>query len=209
MKVKYNRLSTIIQTGARLTLDKDHYDLVLLDKISGTVPFKDRPKAKILVKLIEEGKVTDLVLEEFSRIGRNTADVITNLDWLDSKDVNVIVRNLGLQSRPNGVKNPIWKMISSVMSSMYEMELENIKERTMAGRAVYVQNGGILGRPAGSNESEHEFLKKGTSIKIIKALENGQSVRYISKNVGVSTSTVMKVKALKEKINPNANKALI
>jgi DNA invertase Pin-like site-specific DNA recombinase len=148
-------------------------------------------------------------LEEFSRIGRNIADVINNLDWLDSKEVNVIVRNLGLQSRPNGVKNPIWKMISPVMSSMYEMELENIKERTMAGRAVYVQNGGILGRPAGSNEFDHEFLKKESSIKIIKALENGLSIRYISKIVEVSTSTVMKVKALKEKVNPNANKALI
>ena len=33
------------------------------------------------------------------------------------------------------------------------MELENIKERTTAGRVAYVQNGGKLGKPKGSNES--------------------------------------------------------
>jgi len=51
--------------------------------------------------------------------------------------VNVSIRNIGLQSRPNGKKNPIWKMISSVMSSLYEMELENIAERTATGRQVF------------------------------------------------------------------------
>ena len=34
-------------------------------------------------------------------------------------------------------------MISSVMSSLYEMELENIKERMMVGRLVYVQKGAV------------------------------------------------------------------
>jgi len=79
-----------------------------------------------------------LVAEEFSRLGINTGDVIRMLEWLEDHKINVYVRNIGLQSRPNQKKNPIWKMISSVMSSLYEMELENIKERTMVGRQVYV-----------------------------------------------------------------------
>ena len=33
-----------------------------------------------------------------------------------------------------GEKNPIWPMITAVLSSMYQMELENIKERTSVGR---------------------------------------------------------------------------
>ena len=33
---------------------------------------------------------------------------------------------------------PIWPMITAVLSSMYQMELENIKERTSVGRQVYV-----------------------------------------------------------------------
>jgi len=147
MKIKYNRVSTIQQTGNRFTADDTNYDLTLLDKVSGSIPFKKRPKGGEVIKLVEEGKISEIVIEEFSRLGRNTGDVIQVLEWLDQHEINVNVRNVGLQSRPNGTKNPIWKMISSVMSSLYEMELENIKERTTTGRIVYVQRGGKLGRP--------------------------------------------------------------
>ena len=154
LKIKYNRVSSYGQSGDRFQVDKDKYDLVLFDKISGTVPFKDRPKAFELVKLVEAGKVSELHVAELSRLGRHTGDCISVLEWLEKHEVNVFVQNLGLQSRPGGKKNPIWKMISSVMSSLYEMELENIKERTQMGRQVYLQKGGVLGRPMGSNESD-------------------------------------------------------
>ena len=122
--------------------------------------------------------------------------MIATVDFLESKGINVIVRNVGLQSRPKRVKNPIWKMISSVMSSLYEMVLENIKERTTVGRMVYVQNGGTLGRPSGSNESELKFLQKERPLLIIKNLKKGLTILEISKVTEVSTKTVMKVKAL-------------
>jgi len=196
LKIKYNRVSTIQQTGDRFTVDKDFYDLTLLDKISGTVPFKNRPKATELIKLIEAGKVAELVVEEFSRLGRNTGDVISTLEWLDDASVNVIVKNVGIQSRPNGQKNPMWKMISSIMSSLLEMELDNIKERTMVGRMVYVQNGGKLGRPQKSNESDKNFLNKEKSKLIVKSLKKGLTIREISKVCNASTKTVMKVKSV-------------
>lgn len=199
MKVKYNRCSTIQQSGDRFTMDKEEYDLVMLDKVSGSISFKDRPKGKELTKLVEEGKVRECVFEDLSRAGRNTGDVIRTLEWFEEHEVNVVIRSLGLQSRPNGKKNPIWKMISSVMSSMYEMELENIKERTMVGRQVYVQKGGILGRPVGSNESEMEFLKKEMSVNVLKSLKKGLTIRETSKVLGISTRTVMKVKNLTNK----------
>ena len=158
MRIKYNRLSSISQTGNRYEHDTDKYDLTMLDRVSGSVLFFERTKGIELKKLVEEGKVKELVVEEFSRLGRNTGDVINTLDWLDKNNVNVYVRNIGLFSRPNGVKNPIWKMISSVMSYLYEMELDNIKERTHIGRLMYIQKGGVLGRKKGTNESENDFI---------------------------------------------------
>lgn len=196
MKVKYNRVSTLQQSGDRFTADTDSYDLVLMDKVSGSIGFKDRPKGKELIKLVEEGQVTDLIIEEYSRLGRNTGDCIRTLEWLEEKNINVTVRNLGIQSRPNGKKNPVWKMMSAVMSSMYELELENIKERTAVGRQVFLQKGGVLGRPKGSNQSESEFLNKDMSSAVIKSLKKGLTVRETSKVVGVSTRSVMKVKKL-------------
>ena len=44
MRVKYNRVSTLQQSGDRFTVDQTNYDLVLFDKISGSVPFKEREK---------------------------------------------------------------------------------------------------------------------------------------------------------------------
>jgi DNA invertase Pin-like site-specific DNA recombinase len=196
MKVKYNRLSSLSQTGNRLTDDKTLYDLVLLDRVSGSVSFKERPKGQELTKLVEQDKISELWVEEFSRLGRNTGDVIKTLEWLDEMKVNVVVRNIGLQSRPNGQKNPIWKMISSVMSSLYEMELENIKERTMVGRKVYVLNGGRLGRPEGTKETEKDFLEKPQTKEIIKNLKKGLTIKDICKIVDCSNKTIIKTKKL-------------
>ena len=199
LKIKYNRTSTISQNGNRFELDQTNYDLVLFDKISGSVHFRERPKAKELVTLVETGRVSELHVAELSRLGRHTGDCISVLEWLDKHEVNVFVQNLGLQSRPGGKKNPVWKMISSVMSSLYEMELENIKERTEAGRQVYLQKGGILGRPVGSTESEKQFLQKEKTQTILKLLNKGRTTREIAAITKCSYQTVMKAKRAGER----------
>lgn len=196
MKIKYNRVSHVSQSGNRFTEDNDTYDLVIMDKVSGSVSFKDRDGGKQIVELVNNGTLKVLVTEEFSRLGRNTGDVIKTLEWLDENNVNVVIRNIGLQSRPNGQKNPIWKMISSVMSSLYEMELDNIKERTSVGLQVYVQNGGKLGRPVGTNETENEYLQKELTKQVLFYLKKGKTVREISNKLGCSNSTVIKTKKL-------------
>lgn len=199
MIVKYNRVSTLQQTGDRFAVDQRKYDLVLFDRVSGAIPFKDREKGRELVKLVEGGKITELVVEEFSRLGRNTGDVIKTLEWLDQAEINVHILNLGLQSRPNKKKNPVWKLISSTLSSLYEMELENIKERTSAGRLIYVQKGGKLGRPANSNENERQFLEKAKTKEIIKYLKKDRTIREIASITESSNKTIIKVKRIAEK----------
>lgn len=197
MKVKYNRTSSVGQEGARFDLDTQTYDEVLFDKgVSGKIPFKERPEAKRLVKWVEEGKVKELVVAEISRLGRNTGDCISVLEWLEEYEVNVVIQSNSLQSRPNGVKNPIWKVITSIFSSIYEMELENIKERTTAGRVAYVQNGGKLGKPKGSNESTRKFLSKDKNVDIARLLAKGRTYLEISSITGASPTTISKVKRL-------------
>ena len=196
MKVKYNRVSTLQQSGNRFSADEDKYDLVLFDKVSGKVPFKERPKAQELVELVEQGKVKELVIEEFSRVGRTIGDCIQTLECLETKEENVVVRNLGIQSRPQGKKNPIWGLLSATMASLYSLELENIRERTSTGRAVYVQKGGRLGRPNGSTESEKRFMEKPKTLQIIKLIEKGRTVREIAAITECSSKTVQKVKQI-------------
>ena len=108
----------------------------------------------------------------------------------------MVVRNLGLQSRQKKKKNKIWEIITATLSSLYSMELENIKERTTVGRMVYIQNGGKVGRPNNSVESHQNFLKKKRNQDIIKYLERGMTYNEIAKIVGCSTKTISKVKSL-------------
>ena len=196
MKVKYNRTSTIQQEGKRFDLDKNEYDLTLFDKgVSGKIPFSERTEGNKLTQLVNDGKVSEVVVEELSRLGRNTIDTLTTLKFFEDNGVNVIVKSMGnLQSMVNGKKNPIWNLITSVMSSLYELERENILERTEMGRKMYVMNGGKLGRKVGTTENRSDFLKKEKTQKIVSLLEKGKSVRDISGRLGVSTKTVVKVR---------------
>lgn len=196
LKIKYNRTSTIQQEGERFKLDKDRYDLTLFDKgVSGKIPFSEREKGRELTQLVQNGEVDEVVVEELSRLGRNTIDTLTTLKFFEENGVNVVVKSMGnLQSMVNGKKNPIWNLITSVMSSLYELERENILERTEMGRKMYVMNGGKLGRKIGTTESRNDFLKKERTQKIISLLEKGKSVRDISSRLGVSPKTIVKVR---------------
>jgi DNA invertase Pin-like site-specific DNA recombinase len=196
LKIKYNRTSTIQQEGERFKLDKDNYDLTLFDKgVSGKIPFSEREKGRELTQLVQNGEVDEVVVEELSRLGRNTIDTLTTLKFFEENGVNVVVKSIGnLQSMVNGKKNPIWNLITSVMSSLYELERENILERTEMGRKMYVMNGGKLGRKIGTTESRNDFLKKDRTQKIISLLEKGKSVRDISSRLGVSPKTIVKVR---------------
>ena len=202
MKVKYNRISSLSQTGNRFSADTEKYDLTLMDKISGSISFFDRPRASELKKMIEDHSKNNqqdpfiIVVEEFSRLGRNTSDLILTLEWMEKMEVNVVVRNLGLQSRPNGTKNPIWGIVSTILSGIYALESESIRERTKIGRMVYVNNGGKLGRPKNSIEDHKTFLNKPQNKKIVDYLNKGWSMREIAKQLDTSTKTILKVKKI-------------
>jgi DNA invertase Pin-like site-specific DNA recombinase len=196
MRIKYQRTSTVAQHGKRFEKDTNKYDLILFDQgISGTTEFKTRTNGKKIVALVEAGKLKELVVEELRDIGRNTVDTINTLAWLDEHDVTVVIRSMGnLCSRANGKKNEIWGLVSSVMSSLYAMELENLKLRTEMGRKVYVMNGGKLGRDKGTNESIKDFLNKPKSKEIISLLNKGKKVRDIAGRLKVSFNLVVKVR---------------
>lgn len=195
MHIKYQRTSTNSQDGKRFTTDSTKYDKVFFDKgISGTRPFKERTKSKQVVDLVESGKVKKLTVEELRDIGRNTVDSINTLAWLDDYNVNVEIKSMGVTSLVNGEPNPIWKLMTSVMSALYEMELDNLKLRTKMGRDAYLRNGGKLGRKKGDTESVAKFLEKPKTKKVISLLDQGKSVRDIAGRLRVSPGLVVKVR---------------
>lgn len=196
MRIKYNRTSTINQQGERFNLDTDNYDLTIFDKgVSGKIPFNQREGGRKLLKLVGEDKVKEIIFEDLSRCGRSIKDCIITLSYLvDEKGINVVLKDLGIQSFIDGKKNIIWNMITSLLSCLNEMNRTRILEITEMGRKIYVLNGGVLGRKVGSNENTQTFLNKPKSKQIISLLNKGKSVRDICGRLSVSPKTIVKVR---------------
>ena len=198
MRVKYQRTSTIEQHGERFGMDKEQYDLVLFDRgISGTKPFRERTNGIKIITLVEQGKLKELIVPELRDIGRNTFDTISVLDFMERHSVIVTIQSLGnLQSIVEGKKNPLWTLVSSIMSSLYQMELENLKLRTHMGRQSYIMKGGKLGRKIGTKENDSSFMMKPKTREIISLLKKGKSTRDICGRLNVSPNLVTKVRKI-------------
>ena len=194
MIIKYNRTSTINQKGERFKLDKGNYDLTINDfGVSGKIPFNKREGGSKLIELVEEGKVSQIVFEDLSRCGRTLKDSINTLDYFFEKGVVIKVRNIGIESHtPNGERNPMWNIVTSILSSVYEMERERILEITEMGRKQYVLNGGKLGRKVGSMEDKMVFERKPQTKSIMKLLKMGKSNRDIIGRLNCSPKTITK-----------------
>ena len=108
-------------------------------------------------------------------------------------------RNIGIESHtPNGEKNPMWNIVTSILSSVYEMERERILEITEMGRRQFVLNGGKLGRKVGFREDKMVFERKPQTKSIMKLLNMGKSNRDIIGRLNCSPKTNTKVRKLIE-----------
>ena len=100
-----------------------------------------RPAFTKMINDIKNGLKVDYVLVyKLSRFGRNAADILTTLELLQSYDVNLISTNEGLDS-----SQAMGKVFISLLSSMSELERENIIEQTMNGRKEKARQGGWNG----------------------------------------------------------------
>jgi len=199
LRIKYQRTSSNGQTGQRFEVDDSkQYDEVFSEfGVSGTIPFRDRTNGKKIIALVENNLLHEIVLPEVRDLGRNLVDCISMLDYFDSNNVTVTIQSLGnLKSIVDGKKNPLWTLISSVMSGLYAIELENLKLRTSMGRTAYLLRGGVLGRKKGSNETNAQFLNKPKTQEVISLLRHGKSTRDICSRLSVSPNLVSKVRKL-------------
>jgi adenine specific DNA methylase Mod len=51
--------------------------------VSGKIPFSERDKGRELTQLVQNGEVDEVVVEELSRLGRNTIDTLTTLKFFE------------------------------------------------------------------------------------------------------------------------------
>ena len=165
--------------------------------MSGSVAFAERIRGKELIGEIEAGKINYVVVSSIDRLGRNLFDIVSTLEFFNSKNVVLRVDNLGLESMVLGKVNPTFNLIISVMANVAQMERETLLERQKEGIAVAKAKGVYNGRVKGSTESDAEVLAK--YKEVAKFLKMGKSLRDIVGRCGVSLGTVQKVKQIIKK----------
>ena len=194
MKGRYIRTSTLHQNEARQIAKQHPDEKVFIDKISGAIPFSDRPQAKQLMTEIINGTINYLSVSSIDRLGRSTIDVLTTIENLTKTGVTLKVDNLGLESLINGKENPTFKLIVSVLANISEMERTTLRERQLEGIEQAKKRGVYKGREKGTTETKEEVLEK--YKEVVRFLRMKKSLRDTASRCGVSLGTVQKVKML-------------
>ena len=191
MRVKYIRVSTVEQNTDR---QDDFNGKTYTDECSGSIAFKDRPKAS---KLLANDDVTEILVHSIDRLGRNTIDIMNTIQHFTNKGINVISEKEGLQTIIDGKENPISKMMIGILGTLAEFELSRAKERQSEGIAKAKAKGVYAGRSAGSSESIDVFIAKESTKAILKNLRLGESIK---RTALLSKASIGKVKKVKKMI---------
>jgi len=192
-KANYVRVSTTHQSTARqenvFTEGK-----TFIDKVSGSIPFSERPEASKLLKAIKSGIINHLSVKDVTRLGRNSLDIINTVDLLKNAGCQLVVKDLGLSLfLENGKVNFAFELILSVMATLAEQERLTMLERQREGIEIAKIQGKYnrIGKTAVTDTvtlSRHEDIQE--------LLLDGKSLRKIAQLTKKSLGTVQKIKKI-------------
>lgn len=160
--IAYIRVSTIEQNEQRqVEMMKSHnIDKMFIEKLSGKNT--DRPQLQLMIDYVREGDA--VYIESFSRLARNTKDLLTLMDTMKDKGIKVISLKEGLNTgTPNG------RLMLTMIAAIAEFERENMLERQREGIAIAKAAGKYKGRKAKElPENFEELYQQYMSRKITK-----------------------------------------
>lgn len=99
---------------------------------------KGRPDFQRMLDMIQAGvdKVDYVLVFKLSRFGRNAADILNSLQFMQDFGVNLLCVSDMIDSA-----GPMGKLMISVSAAFAELDRETIKEQTMEGREEKASQG--------------------------------------------------------------------
>ena len=189
----YTRVSTSMQVdGYSLDAQRDklrkyaaYEDMVIAGEYSDEgfsgKNIQGRQDFQRMLNDIQDGKddVSYVLVFKLSRFGRNAADVLNSLQLMQDFGVNLICVEDGIDSSKDA-----GKLMISVLSAVAEIERENIRTQTMAGREQKARegkwNGGFA--PYGYKLENGNLVIAEDEVEVIRVIYD----RYIHTNEGVA-----------------------
>ena len=200
-RVYYSRVSTVEQNVDRQlhSVNSSDLDLVLIDRCSGLIPLFDRPQGSQIKRLIDQGKLIHLEVNNLDRLGRDTIQILHMFRLLTESNVRIVCRNPFLENfDEQGKVNPISELLLNILSALSSYERNLILERQAEGIAVRKMKGLYTGRRVNTQEAPEKFLNKKKSKQILEYLSLGYSQYEIKQILCCSYSTISKVKRLSQ-----------
>ena len=175
-KIGYIRVSTIDQNTVR-QLDSLQLDRIFTDKCSG----KDtnRPQLAEMLKFIRDGDT--LFVHSMDRLARNLDDLRKLVDKITDRNITMQFIKENLVFSKND-KNPMAKLMLSVMGAFAEFERSLIKERQMEGVAIAKKAGKYRGRSKCLTDEQVAEMRQMASDRYKKV--------DIAKKFGISRDTL-------------------
>jgi DNA invertase Pin-like site-specific DNA recombinase len=181
----YGRVSTATQNtenqrlelaGAGFKIDYWFADI----GISGKTCASQRPQFSILLDKIRDGET--LVVSKLDRLGRDAVDVLQTVRLLASRNIKVIVLQLGTVD----LASAAGKLLLTMLVAVAEMERDLLVERTQAGLQRARTLGKHLGRPFKTNDAQR------TEIRSL--LDAGRTVSEVARQFGVSRASIINIR---------------
>lgn len=179
--VKYIRVSTQEQNTGRQKSNTENID-IYEDKISGVVPFAQRPQGNRLIKDISNGLIGEVIVSNINRLGRSNVDIINTIEFFIENGVNLYLEDLKLHSLVDNKRNPIFSILISVLSSMAQLQREEIKETQKQGIELAKKNKRYITRETrGKADTTNQLHKYKDIIRDLKA--DKYSINELSKKL--------------------------
>ena len=182
MNIGYIRNSTLKQENSVETQRKQIKDyceinnlvldqIIIDEGISGGGDKTDLRKGyNQIIDLIDQGEVDNLVVISISRWGRNLGETYKSVKLMGDKDTKFISIKENIDT-----SSPVGRFTLNILSSLYEMELEMIRERTKDTMKYKKENNLVYSKtPFGfdrvgdhlvENPKEKRLIKKMNTLK--------------------------------------------
>ena len=152
--------------------------------ISGAFGRDKRPAFDELLKDANRKQFEGILVWSIDRIGRSLQDLISFLDDVQSKDIDLYIHQQGLDS-----STPTGRLMFSLVGSFAEYERTLIKERVLAGmeraKKSGTKSGRAIGRPTNVND--------GTKAAVVELHKSGMSMNKICKTLSIGSGTLYKL----------------
>lgn len=144
MKYGYARVSSLEQdlTVQINALKENECEEIFREKVSGRDITK-RTQFQLLVETVQKGD--SIVVTKLDRFARSAKDALNTIESLNSKDVSLVVLNLGGQVVDT--TSVYGKFMLTVFSAISELEADMIRERQRDGIILAKKRGVYKGRP--------------------------------------------------------------